>query len=1127
MASRSGSPGRLRRATVAVITLALLASLPASAWAAEPGTVGETIFDPSLEHVGPGQGPSQAYLDMMAAESRHYSFEPGGRVTVGFRPRPDDRWPVDGAAPRALPAGRLSGEQMAGVGTAAAATPTPETPTSALGTTSLAPATQALGQSPEAALAQLPGGMRRVVYGYLPWWEVGDATTRVDFRIVTHMAYFSVGVDANGNLRTHNADGTPTTGWAGWNSARMTSLIEDAHRHGSRVTLTVTMFAWTSGQAATQAALLGSATARQNLARQAAAAVRNRGVGGVNLNIEPLVAGHEANFVALVRTVRAELDAIAPGYHLSFTAMGHPGNYPLEQALAPGGADAVFVMGYDYRTAGSNHAGSISPLAGPRYDLTETVRAYTARLPASQVILGLPWYGRAWSTVSDALNARTQTGTRYGESVAVNYEFAVDLVAQHGRRFDATEVSAWTAFQRQNCTAAYGCVTTWRQLYFDDAETLKARFDLVNRASLRGVGIWALGYDGARPELYQALADKFLDDTTGPLAGIDVFPAAARPDEGFLVSWSAVDDWSGIASHDVEVSTGGGPWAAWLTGTTATSATFLGVDGQGYAFRVRARDGRGNVSSWNVSSVHVASPALAPGGFLRVAVDSLNVRSGPSTNATRVTSAPRDAVFAITGGPTVADGHTWYEVTGPLLTWGPVADVLANVWVAAASATATLAVATPPPNSTLVAAAIRQVGFSGAGAASLGTDPAAIAARSFSPNGDGSADRLAISWDNREAFDALELRVLQEDGALLGSIPLATLGAGRQDYEWDGSVVGVALPDGAYVLQLVGTRGGVQHHWPAASPTADGIAARVRVVIDRVPLTLSVQPGRFSPNGDGVADTTRLSWTSPAPVTGTLLILRDATTLRTWRISGVSGEITWDGRDAAGRLVADGRLQVAIRPDDALANRAGRSAEVVVDRTAGLLRWSPFTFFPQDGDGLAATATVSVRLARAARVSLRVIDAAGNEVRRAWSNRELGAGTHSWRWDGRTTDGAWAPQGRYVAEVTATSWLGTTVLRRTVAASAFRVTLPSPLPAAGSRLSVTIRSVEPLAANPSAWLWPAGRQPIRMAVTRLADGSWRATLDLPAGVSGPARLSLLGRDTAGGRNRMQLPLTLP
>jgi flagellar basal-body rod modification protein FlgD len=585
----------------------------------------------------------------------------------------------------------------------------------------------------------------------------------------------------------------------------------------------------------------------------------------------------------------------------------------------------------------------------------------------------------------------------------------------------------------------------------------------------------------------------------------------------------------------------------------------------------------------------------------------------------------------------VADGQTWYQVTGPLQTWGPVADVLADVWVAVSSTTATLAVATPPPNSTLVAAAIRQVGFSGAGAASLGTAPAAVAARSFSPNGDGSADRLAISWDNRHAFGTMELRVLREDGALLGAVPLAALAAGRQAYEWDGSVAGMALLDGAYVLQLVGTRGGVHHHWPAASPTADGIAERVRVVIDRVPpsldsaaisattfspngdgyhdsvtvtgsgsadavgwevlvapwdgsaagspvrrlagtgrsisaawdgkaddgsrvpdgsyrltlraldaagnaasqawtvlldtaapeLTLTAQPGRFSPDGDGVADTTRLSWTSPAPVTGTLRILRGTTALRTWQISGVSGEITWDGRDAARRLVADGRLQVAIRAEDALGNRASRSAEVVVDRTAGQLRWSPSAFFPQDADALAATATISVRLARAARVSLRVLDATGNEVRRAWSNRELGAGTHSWRWDGRTTDGALAPQGRYVAELTATSWLGTTVLRRTIAASAFRVSLPSAMPAGGSRLSVTVRSVEPLAATPSAWFWPAGREPIRMTVTRLADGSWRATLDLPAGVSGPARLSLLGRDTAGGRNRMQLPLTVP
>ena len=55
-------------------------------------------------------------------------------------------------------------------------------------------------------------------------------------------------------------------------------------------------------------------------------------------------------------------------------------------------------------------------------------------------------------------------------------------------------------------------MTAWRQLYYDDATALKAKYDLVNRHGLRGVGIWALGYDGTRTELYAALKAKFITD---------------------------------------------------------------------------------------------------------------------------------------------------------------------------------------------------------------------------------------------------------------------------------------------------------------------------------------------------------------------------------------------------------------------------------------------------------------------------------------------------------------------------------------------------------------------------------------------------------------------------------------
>jgi spore germination protein YaaH len=312
----------------------------------------------------------------------------------------------------------------------------------------------------------------------------------------------------------------------------MTSVINGAHQKSTRVVLTLQKFAWTSSQASAQAALLGNPAARTNLARQAAAAVRDRGADGINLDFEPIASGYADEFTLLVREVRAELNAIALGYQLTFDTTGHIGNYPIEDATAPGGADAIFIMGYDYRTAGATYAGSISPLAGPAYDLTDTLAAYTARVPAAKLILGLPYYGRAWSTVSDALNARNQSGTKFGASSTVLYETAVTLAGQHGRRYDPTEQSPWFAYKRQNCTAAYGCVTSWREVYYDDPQSLGTKYDLINRQNLRGAGIWALGYDGTRTELYQTLASKFTGAISGGatvtrLAGPDRFATAA------------------------------------------------------------------------------------------------------------------------------------------------------------------------------------------------------------------------------------------------------------------------------------------------------------------------------------------------------------------------------------------------------------------------------------------------------------------------------------------------------------------------------------------------------------------------------------------------------------------------
>ena len=787
--------------------------------------------------------PSIHFRDALAHTGDTIEFEPGGRVDVPFTPRAGETWEVDGQAPRALPAGHVTGRAMqdskqgsiwasnepgdlAGIGRPTDRAGGIDQPTSAglparPASTVLTPETAA----PTAAAAVSPNGLRREVFGFLPYWELSDDSTVLDWQTLSTVAYFSVGCSSSGNLQKRNPDGSLTTGWAGWTSSRMTSVIEAAHRNQARVVLTVSCFAWTASGAAAQASLLGSSTARNRLAKQAAAAVRDRGADGINLDFEPLVTGYSDEFVALVRAVRRELSAIAPGYQLTFDTLGSIGNQPIAQATAPGGADAVFIMGYDYRTASASVAGSISPLTGPAYDLTDTVDAYLDRISPSKIILGIPYYGRAWSTASDALHARSISGAKYGGVASPTYAQAIDLAQASGRRWDSVEQSPWTAYRRQTCTAAYGCVSSWRQLYYDDAASLRRRYDLVNRTGLRGAGIWALGYDDARPELRQAIVDKFRVDRTPPVAGIATLPQRAR-DEGFRVSWAAYDD-SAIRRYDVQVSTDGAAWVPWLTGTAATSSILLGREGHTYAFRVRATDVHGITSAWQALPLGaLAAPrSLAIGGWGVVVTDGLRLRGGPSTGASIMTTLSAGDALRIIGGPRFADGYTWFQVAGPVRQWSPVDPMQVGGWVAAFGGGVTNVAPRSPVYATTVSAGIVGLRLNHGGA------------RSITPNGDGNADVLRLDWTNRLAFDSMTLRIYRLDGTLVGKVPVPATAAGAATFYWNGRVNGRLVPNGGYVVQLQAADGAIAYSAPSANPVSAAQITRFGVMVGNLAST--------------------------------------------------------------------------------------------------------------------------------------------------------------------------------------------------------------------------------------------------------------------------------------------------
>jgi len=466
--------------------------------------------------------PTIQYEQAMAHAADKTTFVPGARVTVPFTPRRTDRWAIGGLQPQALPAGRLSGTALrsahpaigrAGTTRLAGTSEPSADPVGVVDLPYLDPATVAVG---DLAAAVDPGALKREVFGFLPYWELSDPSTRLDWEKLSTIAYFGVGAAANGDLQRRNGDGSTSVGWSGWTSSKMTGVMNAAHKSGARVVLTVQSFAWSSAGVSRQKALLGSPANRANLARQIAAAVRDRGADGANLDFEPIVATYADEFTALVRSVRAELNKVHAGYQLTFDTTGWIGNYPIEKGTAAGAADAVVIMGYDYRGGSSNPVGSVAPIGGPTYDINNTIAAYVDRVAAAKVILGVPYYGRAWSTDSSAIHARNISGTKYGPSTTVVYGTARQYAADHGKKWDSVEGSAYVVYRRQNCTAKYGCVNPYRQLYFDDPKALALKYDLVNRYNLRGAGIWALGYDGTRTELYQVLKDKFITDKIPP-----------------------------------------------------------------------------------------------------------------------------------------------------------------------------------------------------------------------------------------------------------------------------------------------------------------------------------------------------------------------------------------------------------------------------------------------------------------------------------------------------------------------------------------------------------------------------------------------------------------------------------
>jgi spore germination protein YaaH len=649
-----------------------------------------------------------------------------------------------------------------------------------------------------ATLTALPNGLRKEVFGFLPYWmlDAGDLQW-MQYQLVSTIAYFGVAARSDGTLAT------TSTGWNGWNSAAMTGVINAAHARGVKVVLVVTMMAWDGG--AQQGALLGNATARARLISAIVSAVRNRNADGVNLDFEPVAVAQRAQYTSFVRQLKAALVSAGVGSDLTVCTMAGAATwatgYDLAGLVAPGAADRLFVMGYDYSWSGSARAGGVAPIESPYIlDVNESVADYVRSVPANKIIWGVPYYGRTWLTQSNALNALTKPGAS-GASVAYYYTGNKALAARYGRLWDGVGRVPW--FRYYDSGAA-----SWVEGYYDDTVSLGLKWDMVNQRGLAGTGMWTLLMDAGSQDLWNLIANKFVNDTAAPTGGITslspITDASAIP-----VSWRAVDVGTGVLSYSVQVrDRAGGSWVSWLTNTTATSAYWLGQAGHAYEFRMSAIDRKGNRQPW-VGSPGDPRGTLVVGGFAEVLTDTLNVRAGAGTTfGVQRTLAEGDRVFLM-GGPIASGGYNWYQVQYDFTEW-PSADYPLVGWAAAG-------LADSPYLGPAVAPAVTTMRPSVAGVAT--------APRRFSPNGDTVLDGFSVSFTLAAAATAAELDILDAVGVVVDTVAVGSLAAGAHTVAWDGRLAsGAWAPAGAYAPRMTVTDASGVHVGPSAGVDATILA---------------------------------------------------------------------------------------------------------------------------------------------------------------------------------------------------------------------------------------------------------------------------------------------------------------
>lgn len=209
-----------------------------------------------------------------------------------------------------------------------------------------------------------------------------------------------------------------------------------------------------------------------------------------------------ANFRALLREFRSQMNAVRPGLRLSIAVDESPQTLSgTDFALIAPLVDQVGIMNYDYVGPWSPTTGFLAPLFSEdpldSHSIEHSIASYEAAgVPPEKLLMGLPFYGYSWTDVEIAHDGLFQAGR--AETADRPYNHIQSVASGFSAHREERSQAPWLFDGR----------TFWT---YEDPVSIRFKASYATHQHLGGVMIWELSGDTADAELlkiaYRSLRD--------------------------------------------------------------------------------------------------------------------------------------------------------------------------------------------------------------------------------------------------------------------------------------------------------------------------------------------------------------------------------------------------------------------------------------------------------------------------------------------------------------------------------------------------------------------------------------------------------------------------------------------